>query len=64
MEHAKGLPAVIHDCFSSTPANEWLEIDSKACNICGCKKNESKLLLCDGCDEQFHMYSLTHSLAH
>ena len=62
MEHTKGLPAAVQKCFAprndSEGADEWEKIDCKTCNICNSKKNENKLLICDGCDEQYHMYCL------
>ena len=37
-------------------------LDLKSCEVCGTKKKENKLLICDGCDDQYHTFCLVPEL--
>ena len=38
------------------------QVDLYMCRICGCGDGEEEMLLCDGCDDAFHIYCLVPPL--
>lgn len=46
------------DATRSPPRAALLQVDSYICRICSRGDEDDKLLLCDGCDDNYHIFCL------
>lgn len=44
--------------FSLPPPRPHPQVDQYMCLVCGCGTAEDRLLLCDGCDDSYHIFCL------
>lgn len=51
---------VLEPMFSTT---DFFKEDSFVCRMCGRGDDDEKLMLCDGCDDNYHTYCLLPPLA-